>query len=172
MKQTITARAFLTVRHDQAYAYNEKRGIWLYKCGPEEEVGNILTDAGRVAIHTYLYGSAGQRTTASLGPDGLSYIGLTDDASPPVDGDTSLTGEISGNGLSRVQSAVTLPTGTGAITSLQHQFTYTGGAAQGVQKTALFDASSGGNMAHEILFTQRILATNDTLTVTFNISLS
>ena len=172
MKQTITARAFLKVRHDQAYDYDEKRGIWLYNRGSEEEVGNILTDAGRIAIHTYIYGSAGQRTTASLGPDGLSYIGLTDDASAPVGADTTLAGELSGNGLDRVQSAVTLPTGTGTITSLLHQFTYTGGSTQGVQKTALFDASSGGSMAHEILFTQRNLATNDTLTVTFNITLT
>lgn len=172
MKQLITARAFLKVRHDTAYDYDERRKLWVYRKGEEEEVGNILTDAGRVTLHTFIYGTAGQRIAASLGAGGLNYIGLTNDAAAPAAGDTSLTGELSGNGLDRVQGTVTLPTGSGTISSIQHQFTYTGGAPQSVQKTALFDASSGGNMAHEILFTQRTLATNDTLTMTFNITLT
>lgn len=171
-QQTIKARAFLKVRHDQAYDYDEKCGLWLYRKGEEEEVGNILTNAGRVNLHTYIYGTAGQRTSASLGANGFSYIGLTDDAAVPSASDTALTAEIVGNGLTRILGTVTLPTGSGTITSIYHQFTYLGGSPQGVQKTALFDAASGGNMVHEILFTQRTLATNDTLAVTFNITLT
>jgi hypothetical protein len=171
MKQFLTARAILKVRHDKALDYDEKRGLWLYEKGEEEEVGNILTNAGRVALHTFIYGTAAQKASASLG-DGLHYIGLSNDATPPAASDTSLAGELSGNGLDRALGVVTLPVGAGVITSIQNTFTYTGGGPQGVQKTALFDAASSGNMAHEILFTQRTLATNDTLTLTMNITLT
>jgi hypothetical protein len=83
-----------------------------------------------------------------------------------------LTTELFGNGLTRALGTVTLPTGSGTITTIAKQFTYTGGTNQSVQKTALFDASTGGNMAHEILFTQRLLVINDTLTLTFSITLT
>lgn len=172
MKQIIQARATLKVRHDSAYDFDEKRGLWVYRKGEEEEVGNILTNAGRVTLHTYIYGTAAQRVSASLGAGGLNYIGLTNDGAAPSASDTALTGELSGSGLDRAQGAVTLATGSGTITSVLYQFTYTGGASQGVQKTALFDAASGGNMAHEILFTQRTLATNDTISMAFNITLT
>jgi hypothetical protein len=171
MKQSISARAVLTVRHDRALEFNEDLGLWMYEKGEEEDVGNILTNAGRVAIHTFIYGTAAQRTLASLG-SGLHYIGLSNNAAPPVATDTTLSGELSGNGLTRALGTVTLPTGSGVITTVQHTYTYTGGAPQGIQKTALFDAASGGNMAHEILFTQRTLATNDTLTMTFSVTLT
>lgn len=172
MQQLITARALLKIRHNRAIDFDEKLGIWVYAKGEEEESGNILTDAGRVTLHTFVYGTSAQRITAGLGAGGLNFIGLSNNASVPAAVDTSLASELSGNGLSRVQGTVSLPTGSGIITSIQHIFTYTGGSSQGVQKTALFDAASGGNMAHEILFTPRTLATNDTLTLTFNITLT
>jgi len=168
----IHAHAICRVRHERAYDYDFKKKAWLYQLVSDEAVGNILTDAGRVAIHTYLYGTVAQRTAASLGVNGLGYIALTDDATVPAAGDTSLAAELSSDGLSRVAGTVTLPTGAGAITTISNQFTYTGGPPQGVQKTALFDAASGGNMAHEIAFTQRTLATNDTITVSFQITVS
>jgi hypothetical protein len=165
-------RALCKIQHHVAYDYDEKRGLWLYRLEHEEEVGNLITDAGRRTVHTFLYGTAAQRISASLGPDGLSYIGLSNDAGSPVAGDTTLAGELSGDGLDRTQGTVTLPLGAGTVTEVAKQFTYTGGPAQGVQKTALFDAASSGNMAHEILFTQRTLNTSDTITITFQITLA
>lgn len=171
MKQALTAKSVLTVRHDQAIDYDERRGIWVYRKGEPEEVGNILTNLGRVAIHTFIYGTASQKASAGLGV-GLNYIGLSDDSAPPEAADSSLTAELTGDGLERALGAVTLPVGSGTITSIEHTFTYSGGPPQGVQKTALFDASSGGSMAHEILFSQRVLSVNDTLTLTFNITVT
>lgn len=168
----LQARAVCKIRHDRAYDFDESRGIWLRQLESEEEVGNLITNLGRVTVHTYIYGTASQRTAATLGPNGLSYIGLTNDSNSPAAGDTALTAELSGNGLSRIQGAVTLPVGSGTITTVSHLFTYTGGAPQGVQKTALFDALSGGHMAHEILFTPRTMNTNDTITITFSITVS
>ena len=165
-------RALCRIQHHQAYDYDEGRGLWLRRLVFEEEVGNLVTDAGLVAIHTYIYGTAAQRTAAALGVDGLSYIGLTNDAGAPAGGDTTLTGELSADGLARAAGTVTLPTGAGTITTVHHEFTYSGGVAQGIQKTALFDAGSGGNMAHELLFTQRTLNTSDTITITFQITLA
>lgn len=165
-------RARCRIQHHEAYDYDERRGLWLHRLVFEEEVGNLVTNAGLVAIHTYIYGLAADRVAASLGPDGLSYIALSNDAGAPVAGDTSLAGELSGDGLDRAAGTVTLPTGAGTITTVSNDFVYTGGPAQGVQKTALFDAASGGNMAHEILFTQRVLNTSDVITLTFQVTLA
>jgi hypothetical protein len=137
----------------------------------EEKIGNLVTDAGRVAIHTYIYGTTAQRTSEGLSGTGFNYIALSNDGTAPAAGDTSLTGELSADGLGRAQGTVTLPTGSGTITTVENEFTYTG-SSQAVQKTALFDDSSGGKMAHEILFTQRTLSNGDTLTLTFSITLA
>lgn len=165
----VQARAVCRIRHDVAYDFDEKRGIWLRRLESEEEIGNLITNAGRVALHTYIYGTTPQR---SLLGTGMNYIALSNNASAPAAGDTALAGELSGNGLTRVQGTVTLPTGSGTITTVANVFTFSGGSPQSVQKTALFDASSGGNMAHEILFTPRTLNTNDTLSCTFSITLT
>lgn len=165
-------RAKVTIHQERPYDFDEKRGIWLYRQVDEDVEGfNLVTDAGRVAIHTYIYGTTAQRASAGLGT-GLNYIGITNDGTAPAAGDTTLAAELTGNGLDRAQGTPTLPVGAGTITSVQKVFTYTGGGSQGVQKTALFDAATSGKMAHEILFTQRTLFTNDTLTVTFQITLA
>lgn len=165
----IQARAVCRIRHDVAYDFDEKRGIWLRRLESEEEIGNLITNAGRVTLHTYIYGTTPQR--ALLGT-GMHYIALSSNATAPAAGDTALAGELSGNGLTRVQGTVTLATGSGTITTVANVFTYSGVSPQVVQKTALFDAASGGNMAHEILFTPRTLNTDDTLSCTFSITLT
>jgi hypothetical protein len=170
--ETICARATLKVRHERPFDYDERRELWLYKrIDEDEEYGNILTDGGRVTLHTYIYGTDAQRTAQNLG-QGLHFVALTNNASAPSAGDVTLTGEISADGLERVIGTVSLPTDVGTLTQVQNVFTYTGGGTQSVQKTALFDAITAGNMAHEILFTQRTLATSDTLTLIFSITLA
>lgn len=172
VQENLVARARCKISHDVAYDFDEKRGIWLRLRDFEEEVSNLVLDGGRVAIHTYVYGTSAQRTSAGLSGTGLNYIALTNDGASPAAGDTTLAGELSGNGLTRSQGTVTLPTGSGNVTTISHLFTYLGVPAQGVQKTALFDAAAAGRMAHEILFSQRTLNTNDTLTITFQVTLS
>lgn len=172
IQEHLVAKARCRIRHDVAYDFDEKRGIWLRLMDFEEEIPNLILDGGRVAIHTYAYGTSAQRVSAGLSGTGLNYIALTNNGTAPAAGDTTLSGELSGDGLTRAQGTVTLPTGSGNVTTVSHQFTYLGVAAQGVQKTALFDAAAAGRMAHEILFSQRTLNTNDTLTITFQITLS
>jgi hypothetical protein len=163
-------RAKAVIRHERPYDYDERSGLWLRKVVDEQEVWNIVTNAGRVQIHTYLYGSGSQRTILN---GGFNYIALSNDAAAPAASDTSLAGEITApDGLQRALGTVTLPTGSGTQTVVQKVFTFTGAGSQGVQKTCLFDAASGGKMAHEIQFAPRTLFTNDTLAVTFSITLA
>lgn len=166
----ISARAHLILQHKRPY-FDEKQGIWRFRLLYEGHADNLITDAGRRIIHTLVYGTSAQKTSASAGV-GLNYIGLSNDGTAPAASDTSLTGELVGSGLGRAQGTVVLPVAAGTITSIARTFTYTGGSAQQVQKAALFDNPSGGNMAHELLFTQRTLATSDTLTLTFNVTLT
>lgn len=167
-------RARAVIRHERPYDYDDKTGLWLRRVIDEQEACNIVTNAGRVQIHTYLYGSAAQR--AALG-GGLNYVALSNDAVAPAQTDAVLAGEILNNpataGLQRALATVTLPVGVGTQTVLQKIFTFTGvPGPQAVQKTALFDDPVAGTMAHEIQFAPRTLNTNDSLTLTFSISLS
>ena len=165
------ARARLVV-HQERPAFDEKSGLWVMRqVGEDDEAFNIVTDAGRVVLHTFIYGKSADRTAAGLGA-GMHFIGLSNDGTAPAAGDTSLASELTTDGLGRAEGTVTLPTGSGTITQVSNQFTYTGGTSQAVQKTALFDASSAGNMAHEIQFTQRTLFPSDSLTLTFSITLT
>lgn len=163
--ETIKARAKVRIHHERAYDFDEKTGLWHYKpAGEDEEAFNILTDTGRVQLHTFAYGTLPRS-------NGFNYIALTNDATPPAATDTVLTSELVGNGLTRVQGIVALPVGSGNVTTVTNIFIYTGLLAQGVQKTALFDSPAAGVMNHEIAFTPRVLATNDTFSVTFSITL-
>jgi len=174
MLTNLKVRARVRVHQERPYAYDKRSGLWTRyeQVGKDEEAGNIVTDAGLVAIHTYIYGTLGQRTAGGLSGTGLNYIALSNSAAAPAASDTILDAELSGNGLDRAAGTVTLPTGAGIATEVEYAFTYIGASAQGVQKTALFDDSAAGKMAHEIQFTPRTLVTNDILTLTFTITLS
>jgi hypothetical protein len=165
MQETPSFAAILRVHVERALAYDEEKGLWLYQQVEEDElVHNLITNTGRVQMHTQLYATTGILT------NGFNYIAVSNDATAPAATDTVLAGEITTNGLARAQGNVTLPTGAGVSTTVSFTFTYTGASAQGVQKTALFTAISGGVMNHEIAFTQRTLNQNDQLTLTFTIT--
>jgi hypothetical protein len=162
-----TPRARVQIHVERAYDFDEKTGLFMRRQEEDDvEAFNLITDAGRVRLHTFCYDTA-SRT------NGLNYVALSNDSGAPAAGDTALATELTADGLARAQGTVTLATGSGNQTTIQKIFTYLG-ATQAVQKTALFDAAGppvAGVMAHEILFTQRTLFTNDTLTVTFTITL-
>lgn len=163
-----SVRAKVRIHHERPYEYDEKRGLWLSRLvDEEEEVFNILTNTGRVQLHNFAYGIT-PRT------NGFNHIGLSNNATPPSAPDTSLAAELTGFGLDRAQGTVTLPVGAGNQTTILHVFTYTGGAPQGVQKCALFDSPGppvNGVINHEVQFVQRTLFTNDTLTVSYTITM-
>jgi hypothetical protein len=130
----------------------------------DEVVHNQKTDVGIVQLHTQGYGLSGLLT------NGFNWIALTNTAVTPAHGDTTLSGEITTNGLARAQGSVVLPTGTGTQTTVDKTFTATG--TQSAQAAALFTAASVGVMNHELTFTQRNLLSGDTLETTYTITLS
>jgi hypothetical protein len=158
-------KARVRIHHEVAFDFDEKAGLWLTRVIDEDEiVENLLLDAARVQLHAQCYETSGLLT------NGFNWVGLSNDGTSPAAGDTTLTGELSGDGLDRAQGTVTPPTGSGSQTTIIKVFTYSG-SSQAVQKAALFTAASSGVMGHEVSFTQRTLATNDTLTVTYTITL-
>lgn len=127
----------------------------------EETVYNVITTAGRDFLHVQGYGSAG------LGSNGLNYIALSNDTLTETSASTTLSNEITLNGLGRAQGTVSHTNGTNT-TTIARTFTATG--AQSAQKAALFTLSSGGTMNHALAFSQKNLATNDQLAITFTIT--
>jgi hypothetical protein len=176
-------RAKCRIQHRRAYDYDDKRGLFLYHEKPDhdeivderpslekrvallsdEEVMNLITNAGRIFLHTQGYATSG------IGSNGLNFIALSNDTLTETATSTTLSTEIATNGLSRAQGTVTLPTGSGNQTTVDKTFTATG--SQSAQKAALFTASSAGTMNHVLSFTQRALITNDTLQITYTITL-
>jgi hypothetical protein len=119
---------------------------------------NLRTNAGINWQYNQMAG-----TTAAV----CTYIVLTNTAITPNATDTSLSGEITTNGLSR---ALGTASHTSNATSYTVANTFTATAAQSAQATGLFNASSSGTMCFENTFTQASLSTNDTLTVTWTIT--
>lgn len=126
-----------------------------------ETVHNVITTVGRDFLHTQGYGT-------SPAGNGLNYIGLSDDTLTETSASTTLSNEITLNGLGR---AAGTPAHTGGTNTTTVTRTFTASGTQSAQKAALFTASSGGTMNHALAFTQRNLISGDTLACTFTITL-
>lgn len=130
-----------------------------------EEVLNLITNVGRVWMHTQCYATTG------MGANGLNWIALSNDTLTETATSTTLSTEITTNGLARAQGTVTLPTGSGTTTTVDKTFTCAT-APQAAQKGALFTASTVGTMNHALAFTQRSLQIGDTLQTTWTLTLA
>lgn len=170
--EIVLARASMLVKHarPQDFLKDKITGLFTipdprsYKMVDEPElVWNQKTNAGIDQLHLQGYGTAGLATV------GFCYIGLTNTAITPAAGDTTLSGEIAVNGLSR---AIGTYAHTGGTTTTTIDKTFTATGTQSAQAAALFNASSAGTMNHELTFTQRNLINGDTLQVTYTITLS
>jgi hypothetical protein len=140
----------------------------------QDEALNLITNISRRLLHTLGYGTAAQWAAweGTYTPaNGLYFIALSNDTVTETATSTTLSNEIAANGLTRAAGTPTLPTGSGNQTTVDKTFTATG--TQSAQKAALFDksAGNGGCMAHVLGFTQRNLVTNDTLQITYTITL-
>jgi hypothetical protein len=131
--------------------------------GGVEETYNVITTAGRDFIHLQAYGTSG------LASNGLNYIGLSNDSLTEDASSTTLSNEITANGLARAQGTVAHTNGQNT-TTISKTFTCTTNP-QAAQKAALFTQASGGTMCHVLGFTQRSLQVGDTLAITFTITL-
>lgn len=153
-------RASLNIKQQRV---RRKGAIYVMEdVGPEEKVWNLITNAGRDYLHLQGYGSTG------LGANGLNYIALSNDTVTETVASTTLSNEITLNGLGRAQGTYAHTAGTNT-TTIARVFTATG--AQSAQKAALFTAAAAGTMNHVLGFTQRSLINGDTLSLTFTITL-
>lgn len=126
------------------------------------EQHNLITSAGKDFISTQIGNNA-------TGSNGANYIALTNTAITPAAGDTTLSGEIATNGLTRAQGAYAHTNGQNSYT-VSKTFTATGSTA--AQAAGLFTASSAGTMMAENTFSAVSLASGDQLTITWTITLS
>lgn len=163
------ASMLVTHRRPTDFKKNPLTGLWeaversFILIDEPELVWNQITNAGRDQLHLQGYGSTG------LATNGFNYIALTNTAITPAAGDTTLSGEISANGLARAQGTYAHTASTNTST-IDKTFTCTT-APQAAQAAALFNAASVGTMNHELTFTQRSLQVNDTLQITYTITL-
>ena len=129
-----------------------------------ENKHNLLTNGGRDFIHAQAY------TNTSAGTEGSRYIAVTANSGAPAAGDTTLTAEIATTGLERAAATTNTHSAGTNTTTLGITFTASG-AHSNVQKSALFNQSSGGTMTHENTFTPVSLSSADSLQVTWTLTL-
>lgn len=132
----------------------------------QEDVTNLLTTSGRDFFHAQVY------TNTSAGTRGGNGIAVSNDATDPVAGDTTLVGEITTGGLTRVQAAtISHNVGTN-VTTIENEFTATA-IFTNLHKSGLFNqVTIGGQMTHAAAFDADVdLQVSDTLTVTWTLTL-
>lgn len=127
---------------------------------------NLLTNGGRDAFHALCY------TNASAGTRGYGFIASTESTITPTAGDTTLTGEITTNGLGRADATTKSHSAGTNTTLVEHTFTASG-AFTDVKASATFVASSSGTMGHIANFStgSGTLAANDTLKISWTLNL-
>ncbi len=132
----------------------------------QQDIKNLLTTGGRDFFHAQDY------TNTSAGTKGGNAIALSLDATNPVAGDTTLVGEITADGLTRVQASTISHTVGTNVTTLEKTFTATAPFVN-LHKSALFNQDTiGGQMTHSSEFTSDVtLAIGDTITVTWTLTL-
>ena len=127
---------------------------------------NLLTTSGRDFFHNQVY------TNTSAGTKGGNAIAVSANAVNPVAGDTTLVGEITTGGLTRVQAGTISHTVGTNSTTIENVFTATA-IHTAVHKSGLFNQDTiGGQMTHASEFSADVtLQIGDTLTVTWSTTL-
>lgn len=132
----------------------------------QKDVPNLLTTSGRDFFHAQDY------TNTAAGTKGSNGMAISADVANPVAGDTELVGEITTDGLTRVQATTITHVALSNVTTLA--VTYTAGAIfVDLHKAGLFNQNIiGGQMTHASEFTADVtLQIGDTLTVTWTLTL-
>ena len=143
----------------QVYRHLEKRWEVIDEYHP-----NLLTTDGRDFYHAQVL------TNTSAGTRGSGFLAVTADATAPAAGDTTLTAEITTNGLARADATTKTHTDNTNSTTIEHEWTASG-THNNVQKCGLFNASSSGILTHEGTFTAASLISGDKLKVTYVINI-
>ena len=126
---------------------------------------NLLTNNGRDYAIAQFY------TNTSAGGVGMNFIALTSDSTGADAGDTTLPSEITTNGLERAL-ATTISHSTGTNSTTLNKIFTASGTHTDVQMSGTFNQLAvGGTIGHEAIFTSVTLASSDTLSVTWTLTL-
>ena len=126
---------------------------------------NLLTDNGRDYAIAQFY------TNTSAGGVGMNFIALTVNTAAASASSTLLTGEIETNGLERAL-ATTISHSSGTNSTTLNKVYTASGTHTAVQKSGTFNQLAvGGTIGHEAIFTPVTLASSDTLSVTWTLTL-
>ena len=126
---------------------------------------NLLTNNGRDYAIAQFY------TNTSAGGVGMNFIALTSDSSGEDAADTTLPSEITTNGLERAL-ATTISHSSGTNSTTLNKVYTASGTHTAVQKSGTFNQLAvGGTIGHEAIFTPVTLASSDTLSVTWTLTL-
>lgn len=158
----LDGRTTVQVRRFKGYGDKGEKlyGEWFTLC---KDKHNLITDAGQDFF------SAQCLTNTSAGTRGAGFIALTENGTAPAVTDTTLTSEITTNGLARADATTKTHSAGTDTTVIEHTFTASASFST-VQKSGLFNASSSGTMFAENTFTSTALATNDQIKVTWTIT--
>lgn len=126
----------------------------------QKDKHNLLTTLGRDFFHAQLY------TNVIAGTKGANAIALSDDATDPVIGDTTLVGEFESGGLTRVEAGAIVHVAGTNLTTLEEVFTATI-IFTAIHKSGLFNQDTiGGQMTQASEFDADVnLQVGDTITV-------
>ena len=126
---------------------------------------NLLTNNGRDYAIAQFY------TNTTSGGVGMNFIALTSDSTGADATDTTLPSEITTNGLERALATTISHSADTNSTTLNKIFTASG-THTAVQMSGTFNQLAvGGTIAHEAVFTPVTLASSDTLSVTWTLTL-
>lgn len=160
LNQTLGIDGYTTVQVRHWNPETNSYGDWIYL---SKDKHNLITDAGQDFF------AAQCLTNTSAGTRGAGFIALTENGTAPAVTDTTLTAEITTNGLERADATTKTHSAGTDDTVIEHTFTAAASFST-VQKSGLFNASSSGTMFAENTFTSTALATNDQIKVTWTIT--
>jgi hypothetical protein len=135
----------------------------------------MLTNNGRDFLTSQIIGGAyGSIVGASTSLLAI-YIALTTDNTAPSLLSTTLTGEITTNGLGRTAGTISTRNAGASSYALSKTFTYTGSSATVINKIGVFTSGTVGQgvlvFETAVASAATVSANGDTLTITQNVSL-
>lgn len=125
---------------------------------------NLLTNAGRDFLHLQGY------TNTSAGTRGAGFMVVSENATGADASHTTVAGEILINGLARADADTKSHTTGTNVSTIEHTYTASG-VFTAVQLSGLLNAASVGTLLNENTFTAVALQINDTLKVTWTITM-
>ena len=131
----------------------------------EEWIDNTITNTGKPIV-------AGLINEVVSG--GFKWLAVGSSSTTAAATDTALATEITTNGLGRSSATCSRVTTTVTNDTAQLVHTWTATGTQAVQEAGIFDTStaSGGNMLARQTFAAKNLEANDTLQLTYKVSVA